>query len=135
MFGYTIFRLASGEIVPGRSGYCSHYRDVVGQPLGDGEACLDGFHDSQEWYVVGWKAEPRPRLFQGDTAALVADGVDALLIEGVPGGTVVTLRGQASMIEDSILHFSTMVPGRYRLDLAPPFPHQQQTIWVDAHAA
>ncbi|KRA44705.1 hypothetical protein [Devosia sp. Root635] len=135
MHGYSIYRISTGEIVPGRSGWCSEYRDVVAQPISEDEACFDQFLEGRELYIVGQTATPRPVLHaSAEAVELVADGVDSFAIEPVPPGTRVSFRGEWHVIDDGLLIITIAVPGPYDLVLEPPFPFQHQNIRINAHA-
>jgi hypothetical protein len=133
MFGFTIYRLSTGEIV--RNGWCTSYRDVISQPISAEELCCDGFFDATEWYVANHQALQRPKVFQGGSSvSIAADGLDTLVIDQVPIGTRVSFSGAWHTVSDGSIVITSRVAGPYDLVLEPPFPFQRQQIRIDAHA-
>lgn len=93
---------------------------------------VDGLQEikSQEHYVVDEEVSLRPSL-NIDSGHLIAIDQEVILGVGLPAHTLVRMNGSdMGEVEDGILAFSASTPGRYTLELTPPFPFKQHTVEV-----
>jgi hypothetical protein len=128
--GYSLYSLATGEIRCQVGGL-----ETAQNTLGSGEAILEGRWDDSKYYVPEGSPILRPALFPGSVANLPADGVTVVQAHGVPPGTRVRVnRGDWQAVDDGVFEFVTAIAGEYEIDIEPPFPCQQQSVRVLAHA-
>lgn len=128
--GHTIYDIATGK--------------VRNTPLGGrrfaelnckvGEAIVEGQWNDIVWYFPGGERTARPKVFDRERVEIVADGIDLLAVHDVPAGTEITMDRVTDVVDDGVWEFVTAIPGRYVLDVEPPFPFQIQRVEIIANA-
>ena len=62
---------------------------------------------------------------------MVSDGVDSIIISGIPIGTVVSVDGENYVVDDGIIKLTVKFPGVYKVKLSG-FPYLDKIIEVTA---
>lgn len=128
---YTFYDPLTGKIL--RGGACSEMATVWVQAQ-PGERVLPIQSNPDTQYIVGRMLTARPAVCSGADVSIIADGEDEYALTGLPGGTDLTFGAETFVIDDGQFIFSTALPGRWDVDINPPFPFQRQTFRVTANA-
>lgn len=122
MIEYSKFDPATGMIL--RFGLC---QDEVFHAESN---VIEGAFDDSKYYVVDHAPVERPRL-DLPTYEILADGVDELVIVGLPVPCIISVDDEDYEITDELFEFSTTIPGEYRLQ-AKTFPYTDEVFTFNA---
>lgn len=129
-----VYQTASGKFLYEIMGTEAH---ISAQQLDAGQAILVlNDEDIRTTYVLnGTVTERQPFPFTVDKTTLTADGVDEVVVSGVPVDTSVTWPdGQTDTVTDGEVRFSVDLAGTYTLSFSA-IPYLDQEVTLEAVAA